>query len=311
MNVGQYVVESARFTRATLLGKPSRWLVFILLGLPWMVLLSRAEERHILEGTVVHWSQIPWAEAGLLIGTGFICNFLISGYVVRLLRDDPRPPEFDHPLQLCLDGIKLQTIPLVWMLVPAVLAYFQFSIATSGTWSAGSWEPALKTALILLLLAAQLVIVFIAVQHVTLGAVRFARTGSVREGFDQGAIRGTVNRIGIVNYYVGIGVIAFIWLLFSLSLRGIELLPFVGPEISLVLAPVPTIYCFRFIAHFCDEDRLSGHVSAKIPGSGPVSLPTRVLTAEYLSWLALYIVLLVLCFTPIAFVAGSVTGFFG
>ena len=177
MNVGQFVVESAAFTRATLLGKPSRWLIFILLGIPWMILLSRAESQKIIEGTTVHWSQIPWAEAGLLIGAGFLCNFLISGYVVRLLRDDPQPPEFDHPLLLCLDGMKLQVIPLVWMLVPAVLAYVQYSIATSGTWFSSPWEPALKTALILLLLVIEIVIVFIAVQHVMIGAIRFARTG--------------------------------------------------------------------------------------------------------------------------------------
>lgn len=310
MNVGQFVVESAAFTRATLLKKPSRWLIFILLGIPWMVLLSRAESQKILEGTTVHWSQIPWAEAGLLIAAGFLCNFLISGYVVRLLRNDPKPPEFDHPLLLCLDGMKLQVIPLVWMLVPAVLAYVQYSIATSGTFSDNPWEPALKTALVLLLLVIELVIVFIAVQHVTIGAIRFARTGSVRQGFDQIAIRETISRIGIVNYYVGIGVVAFIWMLFSLSLRGIALLPFAGPGISLVLAPIPTIYCFRFIAHFCDEDRLLlGGYSGKA-GDGPASLPARVLVTEYLSWLAIYSVLLMVCFSPLALVVGSVTGFF-
>lgn len=310
MNVGQYVVESAAFTRATLLGKPSRWLVFILLGLPWMVLLSRAESQKIIDGTTVHWNLIPWGEAGLLIGAGFLCNFLISGYVVRLLRDDLVPPEFDRPFPLCLDGMKLQVIPLVWMLVPSVLAYAQYTIAASGPWFSSPWEPALKTALILLLLVLEIVIVYIAVQHVMIGAIRFARTGSVREGFDQVAIRETISRIGIVNYFVGIGVIAVIWLLFSLFLRGIALLPFAGPGVSLILAPVPTIYCFRFIAHFCDEDRLSGGVSGGPPGGGPASPPARVLATEYLAWLAMYVVLLVLCFTPLALVFGSVTGFF-
>jgi hypothetical protein len=310
MNVGQFVVESAAFTRATLLKKPSRWLIFILLGLPWMYLLSRAESQKIIDGTTVHWSQVPWGEAGLLIGAGFICNFLISGYVVRLLRDDPQPPEFDYPLLLCLDGMKLQVIPLVWMLVPAILAYVQYSIATGGPWSGSPWEPALKTSLILLLLVLQIVIVYIAVQHVMIGAIRFARTGSVREGFDQVAIRGTISRIGIVNYFVGMGVIAIIWLLFSLTLRGIALLPFAGPGISLLLAPIPTIYCFRFVAHFCDEDRLSGEVPAGTPKGGTASLPVWALVAEYLSWLGIYAVLLVLCFTPVALVAGSVTGLF-
>jgi hypothetical protein len=309
MDVSYFVTESAAFTRETLLGKPTRWLVFILLGIPWMLLLSRAESQKIIEGTTVHWSHIPWGEAGLLIGAGFLCNFLMSGYIVRLLRDDSLPPEFDHPFLLCLDGMKFQVIPLVWMLVPSVLAFIQYSIASSGIWFNSPWEPTVKSALILLLLVLEIIIVFIAVQHVMIGAIRFARTGSVREGFNQVAIRETINRIGIVNYFVGIGVIALIWLLFSLSLRGIALLPFAGPGISLLLSPIPTIYCFRFIAHFCDEDPLPDGGRSGSSGDRLASLPARVMATEYLSWFAIYVVLLVLCFTPVALVVGSV-GFF-
>lgn len=310
MNVGQFVVESAAFTRKTLLGKPSRWLIFILLGLPWMILLARAENQKIIEGTTVHWSQIPWGEAGLLIGAGFLCNFLISGYVVRLLRDDPYPPEFDHPLLLWLDGMKVQVIPLVWMLVPAILAYVQFFIASSGPFSVNPWEPELKTGLILLLLLIQLVIVFVAVQHVMIGSIRFARTGSVRDGFDQIAIRETINRIGIVNYFVGLGVVALVWILFSLSLRGIALVPFAGQILSLCLAPVPTIYCFRFMAHFCDEDRQDVERGAGTGQKDHTPLSARETVTEILLWLVIFAVLLVLCFSPLALVVGSVTGLF-
>ena len=110
-----------------------------------------------------------------------------------------------------------------------------------------------------------------------------------------------VNRIGIVNYFVGIGVIAFIWLLFSLSLRGIALLPFAGPGISLILAPIPTIYCFRFIAHFCDEDRLSADLNAEARQecTGPrFAARTWAICKEILVWLAIYVVLLVTLLLP-------------
>jgi hypothetical protein len=310
MDVRYYVTESANFTRATLLGRPSRWLIFILLGLPWTILLSHAESQNIIEGTVVHWSQIPWGEAGLLIGAGFLCNFLISGYVVRLLRADPVPPEFDDIPHLCLDGIKLQAIPLVWMLVPSVLAYIQYSIGTSEMFTDSPWESSLKILLILLLLVIEIVVVYIAVQHVMIGAIRFARTHSVGEGFNQIAIRKTLSRIGILNYFIGLGVITVVWMLFSLSLRGVALFPFAGPGISLLLSPIPTIYCFRFIAHFCDEDRLQPGEHAGPAEDRPVSPPVQALVSEFLAWFAIYTVLLVLCFTPIVLVAGSFTGFF-
>jgi hypothetical protein len=203
--------------------------------------------------------------------------------------------------------MKLQVIPLVWMLVPAILAYVQYSVASGGPFTANPWEPTLRTLLVLLLLVVEIVVVYIAVQHVMIGAIRFARTGRMREAFDQLAIRATIGRIGIVNYFVGMGVIAFIWLLFSLTLRGIALLPFAGPGISLILAPIPTIYCFRFIAHFCDEDRLQAGFPAGMAGPS-ASRPAPA--TEYLSWLAIYTVLLVLCFSPLALVVGSVTGFF-
>jgi hypothetical protein len=307
MDVSRYITESADFTWLTLGKTPSRWLVFILLGLPWLALTSLLESRKILEGTTIHWNFIPWHEAGLLISAGVLCNLLVSGWVVRLLRDDPHPPEFDRPLLLCLDGIKVNTIPLVWFLVPSVLAFVEYSLAGSSTVSITLWPPNPTTLTILVLLLLQVTILFIAVQYATIGAIRFARTGSVGAGLAVLEIRKTIGRIGIVNYYVSLGVVAFVWLLFSLALRGVALVPFAGPVVSLCLSPVPTVYCFRFIAHFCDEERLSGCVTGGVAGTdcAPAPLSARALAAEYLVWTLILAVLVVLCFTPMVLVIGA------
>jgi len=309
MDVSRYIVESAAFTRLTLWASPTRWLVFILLGLPWLALTSLLENRKILEGTTIHWNLIPWHEAGLLIGAGVLCNLLVSGWVVRLLRDDPDPPEFDRPLQLCLDGIKANTIPLVWMLVPSVLAFAMYSVAGSSTVSVTLWPPDPTTLTILILLILQVTILFIAVQYATIGAIRFARTGSVGEGLAILEIRKTIGRIGIVNYYLALGVVAFVWLLFSLALRGVALVPFAGPFISLCLSPVPTVYCFRFIAHFCDEERLSAGRVEGMAGAvrAPALASARALASEFLAWVLILAVLVVLCFTPMVLIVSSVT----
>jgi hypothetical protein len=312
MDVSRYIMESATFTRLTLGKNPSRWLVFVLLGLPWLALSSLLESRKILEGTTIHWNLIPWHEAGLLIGAGVLCNLLVSGWVVRLLRDDPDPPEFDRPLLLCLDGIKVNTIPLVWMLVPSVLAFVQYSVAGSNTVSINLWQPDPATILILVLLVLQVIILLIALQYATIGAIRFARTGRVGEGLAILEIRKTIGRIGIVNYYVALGVVTLVWLLFSLALRGVALVPFAGPAISLCLSPVPTVYCFRFIAHFCDEERLSAGrdegVAGTVSASAPVSAWT--LATEFLAWMLIMSVLVVLCFTPMVLVFGYISRFF-
>ncbi|OPX63995.1 MAG: hypothetical protein A4E34_01747 [Methanoregula sp. PtaU1.Bin006] len=310
MDVGRFVVESAYFTRATLFSKPSRWLVFILLGLPWAALSSLMESRQILDGNIIHWALVPWREAGLLIGAGVLCNLLVWGWIVRLFRKNPLPPEFDRPLSLCLDGIKAHTIPLVWILVPEILAFIQFTIAGSSTFSIILWPPDPATIQILVLLAVELVLFFYAVQYGLIGMIRFARTGSVREAFAILEIKRTFDRIGFVNYYLGFGVVVLSWLLFTFSLRGVALVPYAGPVIALCLGPVPVVFCSRFVAHFCDEDQYSPATgNTRDTGAGTVSLPdgTGSLATEYAVWLAILAVLVVLCFTPLALIITSVS----
>jgi hypothetical protein len=311
MNVSHFVRESAAFTRATLTGRWSRWLILVLLGLPWMLLSSLMESSRILEGTTIHWKLIPWEEAGLLILTGILCNFFISGYIVRLLEGDPVPPEFDNLPGLGLVGIKVQVIPLVWILVPSVLALIEYNVASGGLLPASPWGTTLGSILILILLAIQLVILFIAVQYGIVGAIRFARTGSVLEAFSLRAIYATLRRIGIVNYYLALGIIIIVYVAFSFGLHALSLVPYIGGIIALCLWPPLVVFCVRFMAHFCDEDMAP---PGGKPGAGGVSVPARVpargMIPEILAWLLIVAVLFVLCFTPLALVIGSVSGFF-
>lgn len=312
MDVSRFIIESAAFTRATLAGKWSRWLTIVLLGLPWMFISSLAERGKILEGLTIQWNLVPWNEAGLLAGAALVCNFFISGYVVRLLKGDPVPAEFDNWPQLFLDGIKFNVIPLVWILVPSVLALIQYTIATGGLLPGNEWGTALGSVLIFVLLVIQLVIFFIAVQYGIIGAIRFARTGSLREAFNLKAIMITTTRIGIVNYFIALGIIAVIWLVFSYTLHFLSLVPYIGGILSLCLWSPVIVFCVRFMAHFCDEDTsLEGGVSGVTVGE-PVQdwLPARVIAKEILFWLVILAVLVVLCFTPLAIVIGSITGFF-
>ena len=309
MDLSSVVRESAAFTRATLAGNPVRWLAFILLGLPWTLLTTVAESSRILEGTTIHWSQIPWNEMGLLICTGILCNLFLTGYIVRLLEGAPVPPEFDTWPRLCLDGMKVHVIPLVWILVPSVLALLEYLISSGGLLPAARWGSTPGTVLLILLILIQLVILFIAVQYGFIGAVRFARTGSVREAFALNEIRKTLGRIGLVNYYLGLGVLALVWLAFNAALTWLSLVPRAGPFAVLALGPFLTVFCVRFIAHSCDDafPAASGETGAS-GRSDPVSL--RAMMPEMLLWAGVLALLFVLCFTPLALVAGSVSGFF-
>ena len=306
IDIVAYARESAGFTRETLAGNYTRWIIIVLLGLPWMVLTALADSWKVIDATGVHWRNVPWGEAGLLVIAGFLCNFILTGYLVRLLRGDPAPPEFSRWLLLLRDGIKVHTIPLVWMFVPLLLAYFQYSISSSDLRSGGHIISAMSWTTIILLLIIQLIILFIAAQYAVVGAIRFARTGSIREAFMVLRIRETLASIGIINYFIGLGIITAVWIVSSYLLRIMTYVPYAGPELTLVLSPVLTVFCIRFIAHSCDEDLPDAvREEAAVP-----PIPARTVIPDTLAWLGILGVLFFLCFTPVALVVGSVTGFF-
>lgn len=293
MDVDIYLTESASFTRAVLMGKYSRWLIFILLGLPWTVLVSLLASRHVIEGMTVHWSLIPWTESGLLIVTGTLCNFILTGYIVRLLAGGTTPPEFSAVSRLVLDGIKVHIIPLAWLFVPVLLGLLEFLLVTYGY---SGTLPGLG--LIVIIFIFELLVVLFAVKYAVIGIVRFARTGSVREAFDLPAIKETYDRIGWVNYYIGLGVIALVFILMTGLLNLVALIPVAGPVVTLALGPLVTVYTARFIAHFCDDDTYGTR-----PEETP--LPLRRIIPEFLAWSALLVVLAVLCFSPLVVVSGA------
>lgn len=297
MDVDIYLSESASFTRSLLVGRYSRWLVFILLGLPWTILTSLLVSRNIFDGTTIHWSLIPWTESALLIIAGVLCNLVLSGYIVRLFSGGKTPPEFTGWEWLALDGIKFHVIPLTWMLVPILLGLAEYHLVSSGF--TGSW-PGLV--LIVAVLIIELLVVLFAVKYAIIGLVRFSRTGSVKEAFDLVAIKETYDRIGIINYYLGLVVIVSVFLLITAVLNLFALVPLVGPFITLALDPPLTVFCARFIAHFCDEDTYEVQQIKR-------TLPLRALVQEFLTWSVVLAVLLILCFTPVVIVSGVIGKF--
>lgn len=58
------------------------------------------------------------------------------------------------------------------------------------------------------------------------------------------------------------------------------------------------------MAHFCDEDRLSGEAGSSSKEVTPRPLTTSALAREYVVWLLVLSILVVLCFTPMVLVAG-------
>jgi hypothetical protein len=287
MDVDRYVTESAAFTRDALIGRPSLLTILILLAAPPLLLVPLLASRGVYDGTVIHWALVPWHEAGVLVAAALFCGLVLAGYLVRLLEGDPAPPAFGRLSRLLLDGLKSCTIPLVWAVVPVILACTEFLLVAAGYLSGTPGRV-----LVLLLALLELLVVLYALQYAVIGLVRFARTGRVREAFALGSIRQTYGRIGWVNYYVGLGVLLVVPLTATPLLHLLLTIPVLGIPLALAVVPFLLVFSARFLGHFCDDDPLP---------APPVS-PSRTRSlqlVEYLLWSGALALLLVLCFTPL------------
>lgn len=252
MDYGAIVSESAGYTKAALMGKPVTWLVFIICSLPFALFKFVCDPKTIFTGTKIHWELIPWTQIILLCLAGLLLSFIISGYIVRVYRGVTPPPGFDSPVGLYLDGIKLAIVGFIWM-VPALIIFgLAFAMIVFGALLGSASMGAMMGAGMILLLIGLIVLV-ITVLYAMLGSVRFARTGSMREGLRFSAITGTIQAIGWGTYILALVIMMVLVILFSLVISLFALIPLVGWVIQLVLTPIVSIFSARYIARVYDH----------------------------------------------------------
>jgi hypothetical protein len=265
MNFSRVFSESVAFTRATLMGKWTRWLILILFALPWLVLSFVMDVTKIMYGTTVRWDLVPWGQVVPLVGIGIVCSFLFSGYTVRLLRGGDTPPEFDNWAVLALDGIKMDVILLVWLLPAVILVLLQVLFFFGGSLAGGSPGVSLGVLFLMpVLMTIELAVFLFAVLYGIIGIIRFARTGSLREGFAISAIGSDIGRIGWGNYIVALVILAVIAFVFSIATRLLSFIPYAGPILPACLDPLLEVFRCRFISRVYGSDT-----------SVPVALPGK------------------------------------
>jgi hypothetical protein len=250
MNFETMINDSVNFTRDTLLKNPIRWVIFVLLALPGGLLQFVLNIRDMTAGkTVFHWELVHWDQVAVLVILMLIGSFFLSGYLVRIYRGSAIPPEFNQWVGLFLDGIKMCVVWLIWML-PAII----LMLAACGTLF-GAIFGGMKSAaglgllvLMLILLLAALLLVLVACILGTIGAIRFARTGSVMEGVNYREIISTIERIGWWNYILAGVILLVIGIIFSILSGVLSLLPFIGWFLDLVIAPVMSVLGARFLS---------------------------------------------------------------
>lgn len=252
MDYGAVVSDAAGYAKTALIKNPVTWLVFIICSLPFALFRFVCDPKTIFTGTRVHWELIPWTQVILLCLAGVLLSFVLAGYLVRVYRGTTPPPRFDAWVSLYIDGIKLAIVGLVWFIPAFVILISAFIMVVFGAVIRGGSMSSLMSAGFILLLIGLIVLVITAV-YAYLGTVRFARTGSMREGLRFSAITGTIQAIGWGTYILALIIMGVLVVLASLVISLLALIPLVGWVIEIVLMPLVQVFSARYISRVYDH----------------------------------------------------------
>jgi hypothetical protein len=257
--------DSIEYTRETFVGHWVRWLIFILLSLPIALVRFVFDPKKIITGSTIHWEMIPWGSISVLVIAGIVASFFISGYIVRIYCGMRPAPDFTGWSSLFADGIKLDIVMLAWFLPAIILMLLLLLFAFGGMIWPGLFANFGSTILIivvgLVLLITALALLIIAAFYVTMGAVRFARTGSMVEGWRYSAISAIIRRIGWGNYFIALVLFFFAALFFNLIVSIPAIIPFVGWIVPVCLSPLLTVFSARYFTLIYE----TGEASPPVP----------------------------------------------
>ncbi|MDD5141879.1 DUF4013 domain-containing protein [Methanoregula sp.] len=196
------------------------------------------------DGVVGKWMQ--WIL--LLIATILLCIPLL-GYTLKIYRGEKPAPEVTGWGTLIIDGIKYLIISLIWA-IPSLIIFFVMIGATVTSYVT---NPAAIVGIMGGMLVGFLlffIVLFITGLLATIGIIRFARTGSMGEAFNFGAILETIGKIGWVNYIIALIIIGIIIGIIEFILM---LIPSVGTLILFLIIPPLVLWQSRYFCLIYDS----------------------------------------------------------
>jgi hypothetical protein len=255
MDIAALFSDSFAYAREALVGRWARWMIFIILALPFSLIRFVFDMTTITRGTSVNWGAIPWGRIAILAGIGILLSFFISGYMVRIYRGAKPAPDFNGWGGLFVDGIKLAIVWLLWLLPVFIVlvagAAFAFVIFVS---SPAAPAPNIAILLfVLLLVLLEFFLVLIVLLFGILGAVRFARTGSIREGIRFSGILATIRTMGWLSYILALIVVAVAGIVYAVITAALSVIPLIGWILVLIIGPFFTIFTARYFTLVYDQ----------------------------------------------------------
>jgi hypothetical protein len=254
MDIGALLSDSFIYAQEALVGKWTRWAIFILFALPFSLIQFTFDPKTLVTGTAINWGAIPWGQIAVLAALGFILSFFLSGYTVRIYRGIKPAPDFDRWTDLFVDGVKLAVVWLLWFLPLVIVLAAGIAIAVASYLSAGAAAANIALLLlVLLLLLVGFVFVVIVLLFGIIGAVRFARTGSIREGIRLSAILTTIRTMGWSSYIVLLIGFIIATVIYAVITGIFSAIPYIGWVLVLIVNPVFMIFTARYFSLVYDQ----------------------------------------------------------
>jgi hypothetical protein len=235
-------------------GKWTRWAIVIVLALPFSLIQFVVDPKKISDGMKMDWNTIPWGRIIILFFLGIVLSFFISGYMVRIYRGVKPTPDFTRWTDLFIDGIKLAIVWFLWILPFLIVLLAGVAIAVTLYLSAPADAPSIGMLLLvfLLILVALALIVTVLLLGI-IGAVRFARTGSISEGIRISAIVATIRTMGWLSYILSLVIFAVTAIIYGIITSVLSFIPYIGWVLVLIIAPFFSIFCARYFTLVYDQ----------------------------------------------------------
>ena len=187
----------------------------------------------------------------LIVATILLCLPLL-GYSLKVLRGEKPAPEVNDWGTLFIDGIKYFIVSLIWA-IPCIIIFVLLlgtligAIATMDTAAMIAFISGAIVSLIVLMIVA-----IITGLLATIGIIRFARTGSMGEAFNFGAILETIGKLGWGSYIIALIILMVVQIVFAIIIAVLSMIPFLGIIIELIFIAPLTLFESRYLCQVYD-----------------------------------------------------------
>ena len=188
-----------------------------------------------------------WNKWVMLIIATILLGLPLAGYAMKVLRGEKPAPEVDDWGTLFIDGIKYVIVALIYA-IPLIIVWVIVMGASAVAIMSGDSTAMMAAfgAMAIGLLVMLVLGIIIAVFEI-IGIVRFARTGSIGEAFNFGAILATIAKIGWVPYIIAIVVLVVVGIIFGIIVGILMMIPILGFLIYLCLISPWALFISRYV----------------------------------------------------------------